>query len=127
LYGICSAFLEQQLLYPEMMEKHYVEQYNSGVRIYYTQTDGFGESLFEYVECTFAQDEQQGLFMAAAIFNTIKGVTKKTTIKNKGRLYRVEQKYIDRFNKSGSIQAIINSEPDLTLPRYEPFRLGDED
>ena len=126
LYGVCSAFLEQQLKYPELTQQHYVEQYAPGVRIYYTQVDGFGQSLFEYIECTFAQDERRGLFMAAAVFNTIKDVTKKTTIKNKGRLYRVQQKYIDHFNNSGSIQAIIASEPDLTLPVYVPFSLGDD-
>jgi hypothetical protein len=121
LYGVCSAFLETQLLYPELLEQNYVEQYSSGVRIYYTQVDGFGQYLNEFIECTYAQNEQEGLFLAAVIFNTIKPKTKKTTIANKGRLYRVEQKHIDHFNKSGVIQAVIASEPDLTLPRYKPF------
>lgn len=123
LYGICNAFLEQQLQYPEMRELNYVEQYGSGVRIYYTQVDGFGQYLNEFIECSFAQDQQRGLYLSAVVFNTIKSVTKKTTIKNKGFLYQVEKKYINQFNESGSIQAIISSEPDLTLPRNKPFEL----
>ena len=123
LYGVCSAFLEQQLQYPEMMEKNYVEQYGSGVRIYYTQVDGFGQYLNEFIECSFAQDQKRGLYLSAVVFNTIKSVTKKTTIKDKGYLYKVEKKYINHFNESGSIQAIISSEPDLTLPRNDPFVL----
>lgn len=125
LYGICGAFLEQQLQYPEMMEHNYVEQYGSGVRIYYTQVDGFGQYLNEFIECSFAQDQKVGLYVSAIVFNTIKSVTKKTTIKNKGYLYKVEQKYVDQFNKSGSIQAIMAAEPDLTLPRYYPFEFVD--
>jgi len=112
LHNICSAFLEQQLKYPEMMEQHYAEQYGSGIRVYYAQLDAFGQYLSEFIECSFVQDPQKGLMLDAVVFNTIKDVTKKVTIKNKGRLYKVEQEHIDRFNQSGSINAITSYKPD---------------
>ena len=122
LYGVCGAFLEQQIEFPEMMEHQYVEQYSSAVRIYYSQIDGFGQYLAEYIECSFSYDTQNGTQLKAVVFNTIKEITEKTPIKNKGHLYAVKQKYIDLFNQSNSIEIIINQEPDLTLP-YKPVAL----
>ncbi len=123
LYGICGAFLEQQLEYPETIQHNYVEQYSSAIRVYYSHTDGFGQYLTEYIECSFEQDPKKGLQLKSVIFNTIKLITKKEPIKNKGRLYEVEQKYIDKFNESNSINVILSTEPDLTLPRNDPFFL----
>lgn len=116
LYGACSSFLEQQIVFPETIEKNYVEQYSSGVRIYYSHIDGFGQYLTEFIECSFEQHPQNGVQLKAVVFNTIKRTTQKIPIKNKGRLYAVEQKYIDLFNEANSIDAIIGQEPDLTLP-----------
>ncbi len=116
-YGICGAFLEQQIVYPETIEHQYVEQYSAAIRIYYSHIDGFGQSLNEYIECSFEKPPQKGLQLKGVIFNTIKLITKKQTIKNKGRIYEVEQEYIDKFNKSNSIGVIISADPDLTLPQ----------
>lgn len=123
LYGVCSAFLEHQLPYPETIEHTYVEQYSSAVRIYYSHYDAFGQYMTEYLECSFIMDQAKGLQLNAVVFNTINSVTKKEPIKNKGRLYEVEQQYIDIFNQSGSIQAIESQEPDLTLPKNNPLFL----
>ena len=123
-YGICSAFLEQQIVFPETIEQNYVEQYSSGgVRIYYSHIDAFGQYLTEFIECSFAQTSQNEMVLNGVVFNTIKRTTKKMPIKNKGRLYSVEQKYIDRFNKSYSINIISSQEPDLTLPYNDPVAL----
>lgn len=121
LYGICGAFLEQQIPFPETIEHTYVEQYGWGVRIYYNHIDAFGQHLNEFLECSFDQQPESDLYLKAVIFSTIKEVTEKTPIKNKGRLYAVEQKYIDKFNKSNSIQIIMNQDIDLTLPYETPL------
>lgn len=123
LFRVCHAFLEQQITYPETIEHKYVEQYPMGTRIYYNHTDGFGQSLGEYIECSFENDPQVGLQLKGVVFNTIKIVTKKTTVKNKGRLYAVEQKVIDRFNRAYSTDAILKQEQPLLLPPYNPYFL----
>ena len=123
LFRVCHAFLEQQITYPETIEHKYVEQYPLGTRIYYNHTDGFGQSLGEYIECSFESDPQVGLQLKGVVFSTIKVVTKKTTVKNKGRLYAVEQKIIDRFNRAYSTDAILKQEQPLPLPPYNPYFL----
>lgn len=113
LYPICSAFAEQNIQFPETMRHNLVEEYSSlSLRIYYSHIDGFGQYLTEFVECSFGQNEQRGLFMKAAIYNTINGVTKKVPLKNKGRLYQVEQKHIDLFNQSTTPQIIRDMDPE---------------
>ncbi len=121
LFGICSAFAEQNVAFPETMKNDYVEQYSSGVRVYYHHIDAFGQYKTEFVECTFEKHPQKGLMLKAAIYNTVKEITEKTPLKNKGRLYQVEQQYIDRFNASSSPFVVQQSEPDLTLPVYEGY------
>ncbi|GEM_PF-2736255 len=124
LYGTCSAFLEQQIQFPETIEHNYVEQYSTGaVRVYYSHIDGFGQYLTELVECSFGWNAQDQLEMKSVIFNTIKESTRKKPLKNKGSLYAVEQEHIDAFNKSLSIEAIMGAEPDLTLPAQNPLFL----
>lgn len=121
LYGVCGSFLEQQIEFPETIEKNYVEQYSAGVRIYYSHIDGFGQYLTEFIECSFENVPQKGTQLQGVVFNTIKASTKKTPVKNKGRLYAVEQKYIDLFNESHSLEAIAEQPNlDLTLPYNDP-------
>ncbi len=116
LYGICSAYLEQQLAFPESVRHNAVDQYQRAVRIYYTAHGTFGEYRLETIECAFKRDPQYGLLVETIIFNHVRPITKKKPIKGKGRLYQVTEKNIDKFNKSGSVNAIIMGNPDLTLP-----------
>ena len=117
LYGMCSAFLEQQVTFPGTLNYTAVEQYPKAVRIYFTYIDGFGQYQFELAECVFEQGEQ-GVMLDRVFFNYIKDITSKERVKGKGRLYEVEQKYIDLFNRSRSVQAIMSQDPDLALPEY---------
>lgn len=120
LYAVCSAFSEQNVTFPETIDYNLVEEYSSSVRIYYAHTDAFGQYITEFIECSFAQNEEKGLFLKAAIYDTVKEITEKTPLKNKGRLYKVQQKYVDLFNQSQSAQIIMQMDEeqlDLTLPR----------
>ena len=113
LYPICSAFAEKNVPFPETIQHSLVEEYSSlSVRIYYAHIDGFGQYLTEFLECSFGQDEQRGLFLNAAIYNTVNGVTKKVPLKNKGRLYQVEQQYVDLFNQSQIPMIIREMDPE---------------
>jgi len=51
--------------------------------------------------------------------DTVKEITAKERAAGKGRLYKVEQEYIDLFNNSLSPKAIMSQDPDLTLPKRE--------
>lgn len=118
LYGMCGSFLEQQVIFPETIQHSTVEQYRKAVRIYFTHIDGFGEYQLEFIECSFFQDPAQGVQMESVYFDSVKDVTQKERAPGKGRLYKVEQKYIDLFNRSQSPKAIVYSNPNLELPRY---------
>lgn len=116
LFGMCSAFIEINVPFPETVRHIYVEQYRKAVRIYYTHVDSFGQTLQEDIECSFFQDPYKGVQLELVYFNNIKDVTKKSPVPGKGKLYQVEQEHIDLFNNSKSPSAIINSKPDLALP-----------
>ncbi len=119
LYGICGSFLELNLQYPHTIEHARVEQYRKAIRIYYNHLDSFGEYQREFIECAFVQDPEKGIQLETVFIDHIKPITKKERTVGKGRLYQVEQKYIDLFNLSRSPAAVMSQDPDLTLPRYE--------
>ncbi len=116
LYGMCKSFLEVQIEYPHMIKYSSVEQYRKAIRIYYTHTDSFGQYQMEFVECTFYQDPQKGVQLENVFFDNVKEVTEEVRIPGKGRLYAVKREYIDLFNRSRSPAAIVNNNPDLSLP-----------
>jgi hypothetical protein len=103
--GICSAFLEQNVAYPESMRRVSVEQYPSSVRIYFTQIDSFGQFKLEMMECAFKNDPQKGLIMDRALYNR----------------QDMDKAILDKFNVS--IGSIVASEPDLTLPPTLPSEI----
>ena len=114
IYPICSAFAEQNVTYPETIKYNLVEQYSgTTIRIYYSHIDSFGQFITEYLECKFKVDEQNGLQLDVAVYNTVKEITKKQPIRNKGRLYQVEQSYIDLFNKSQTPGIIQQLDPEI--------------
>ncbi len=116
LYGICDAFLQQQVSFPETIKYQTIEQYQRATRLYYSTMGTFGEQRLDMIECTFVLDEANNLSMDGIIFNHVRPITKEKPISGKGRLFQVRKEVIDHFNMSGSIPAIIAGEPDLTLP-----------
>ncbi|MCI5060373.1 MAG: hypothetical protein MRY79_04795 [Alphaproteobacteria bacterium] len=122
LYGMCGAFLEQQVPYPETIQHSHVEQYRKAVRIYYTHTDSFGQYMMRKIECAFVQDPEKGVQLESVILDHIDHITHNKPIVGKGKLYQVRQEYVDKFNESKSPSAILLNEPNIILP--EPKDLG---
>jgi hypothetical protein len=116
LYGICRSFLELHIPYPDTIYHARVEQYRKALRIYYNHLDSYGQYQREMIECSFVQDPVKGLQVEAIYIDSIKPITQKERAPGKGRLYQVEQEYIDRFNVSMSPSAIMSQDPDLELP-----------
>ena len=102
LYGICSTFLEQNVPYPEQIERTSVQQYPRGVRIYYAQIDPFGQHRAEMIECAFMKNEQGQIVLETVLHNRAE----------------VDQEIIDKFNPT--IPIIAASDPNLDLPRPRP-------
>ncbi len=116
IYGICGAFLEQQVVFPSSIRHNYVEQFPRSIRIYYTHLDSFGQKQIETIECRFRQDPIKGVQMDRIFFSSFKEITEKERLVGQVLPYVVKQDVIDRFNDSLSAKAIVSQEPDLTLP-----------
>ncbi len=116
LYGICNEFLKLQVPFPTTLQKTEVNFYPRARRIYYTHVDGYGAFQMELIECSFYQDEKEGLQLDRVFFNYVKASTSKKRTPGKGRLYEVKKEHIDLFNKSRSPSAIVNSDLDLIIP-----------
>lgn len=102
LYGICKTYLEQIMPYPETIVPTNVEQYSSGTRIYFTSIDPFGQFKLEYIECVFKTDAENNLYVDKVLFNR----------------REEDPARVKSFN--ASLRAIVESKPDLTLPKPPP-------
>jgi len=105
LYGICSAYLNQSVDYPDTLRHSMVEQYPRAVRIYYTHIDPFGQYKLEMVECSFYMDPDKGIQVDEILQNR----------------KEVDQEIVDKFNVS--VGAIVAADPDLTLPPPMPHAI----
>lgn len=100
MYGICHAFLEQIVDYPPTVQILYVEQFPRAVRLYFNQTDAFGQFTQDMIECV--GDPKGELRFSEVLLNR----------------KQVDAEKIEQFNKT--IPAVVASEPDLTLPEPPP-------
>ena len=116
LYGMCGEFLTLQVPFPLTITQREIEMYSNGVRIYFTHVDAFGGYQLEMTECIFRQDPQAGVQLDRVYFNYMKDITYRERVPGKGRLYQVQQKHIDAFNKSKGPAAILLNEPNLEIP-----------
>ena len=96
MYGICKAFLEQYVDYPPTLQILHVEQFPRAVRLYFNQTDAFGQFTQNMMECV--GDPKGGLRFSEVLLNR----------------RPVPADRVERFN--ASIPAVVASDPDLTLP-----------
>ncbi len=106
-FGICKVFLEQRVRYPHELRLSTVEEFETSVRIWYTQVDAFGEYRMEPIQCYFKQDETFGF------------VLDKVTVNRR----ELDQKIIDDFNRA--FGAVLAVPIDLTLPTPLPDSLAD--
>ena len=106
-FGICKVFLELNTQYPQTLRLSTVEELGMSVRIWYTQTDSFGEYRLEPLQCYFKPDDTYGFILD------------KVTLSRR----EVDPLLVSEFNKS--IPTILAHPPDLTLPIPLPDSLQD--
>lgn len=106
-FGVCKIFLELNTRYPHTLRLSTVEELNDFVRIWYTQTNAFGEYKLENIQCHFEADEKTG------------GRLSKISINRRA----VDPERVAAFNKM--LPIIFENPPDLTYPRPISNRLED--
>lgn len=97
MYGLCGALLEQVVDYPTSMQHLYVEQFPRSLRIYFQQTDAFGQVKQDMIEC-IADPDARAFRFEQVLYNR----------------KPLAQDVVERFNKT--IPVVAASNPDLTLP-----------
>lgn len=98
IYGVCSAFLEQIVEYPPSVQQLYVEQFPRAVRIYYNQTDAFGQFTQDMIECIADPNAIPNLVFSQVLINR----------------KPVDAEKVKRFNPT--IPLLMATDMDLTLP-----------
>lgn len=97
-FGICKVFLERYVTYPSMLEYNSIETFDKSTRIWFFQTDSFGDTRMEGIRCYYRPDPVMG------------SALERVTISRRP----IDQDVVDRFNKT--IPAILANPPDLTIP-----------
>lgn len=97
MYGLCGALLEQLVDYPTSLEYLEVEQFPRSLRIYFNQTDAFGQIKQDMIECV-ADDKSKTFRFEEVLYNR----------------RPLDKQIVDGFNKT--IPVVVSSNPDLTLP-----------
>ncbi len=101
-YGICRVFLERYVQYPSTLRISTVKEFTESVRIWYIQTDSFGQYRMEPIRCYYKADAAQGYILD------------KITVRRK----KLDREQIESFNKI--LPVIRASNPDLTIPHKLP-------
>lgn len=101
-FGICKVFLEGMTRYPDHLRLSTVEEFETSVRIWYTQVDSFGEYRMEPIQCYYKNDPERGTLVD------------KVTINRR----EVDPKLVDNFNQAlPSVSAFpINTDIPAPLP-----------
>lgn len=99
MYGICKSYLELYVPYPPTLQYTSVEQYPRAIRIYFSYTNPYGGRKSEFIECAFEMTPEKGVQMTTILLNREK----------------VDKEKVQKFNET--ISAILDSDPDLTLPK----------
>ena len=104
-FGTCKVFLELNVQYPDTLRLSGVKESANWVRIWYVQTDSFGEYKMERMQCFFKEHPEYGFEL------------EKVTVRRR----EIEQSKIDSFNRS--LPVVFQNLPDLTLPSPLPTNL----
>ena len=108
-YGFCKVFLELHVQYPDHLVLSEIEEKRNFIRIWYMQTDSFGQERLENIECYHGEDPELGYYISKV---------------------RIDRREVDpakvaRFNKS--LSTIVAYPPDLTYPVKLRDALGNVD
>ncbi len=106
-YGICRVFLENYVRYPTLLRLSTVEEFDTSVRIWYTQVDSFGEYRMEPIQCYYKQDPERGTLVDKILINR----------------REIDRKLVDDFNRA--LPAISAAPLDLVMPDPLPDSLQD--
>lgn len=106
-YGVCKLFLETSVVYPQHLRLSTVEEFETSVRIWYTQIDSFGEYRLEPIQCYFKKDPERGTILDKVLINR----------------REVPASKVENFNRA--FPAIVRLKMDLTLPIPLPDNLKD--
>jgi hypothetical protein len=106
-FGICKVFLEGTTRFPQYLRLSTVEEFETSVRIWYTQVDSFGATRMEPIQCYYKQDPERGTIVDKVLINR----------------RDVDPKVVDNFNRA--LPAILGYPPDLTIPYPLPDSLQD--
>jgi len=108
-FGFCRVFLEQNVQYPDRLVLSTVEERRNFVRIWYMQTDAFGQERLENIECHHGYDDERGYFIDKIEVNR----------------QEIDPESVERFN--ASLSTIMAYPPDLTYPTRLRDALGNID
>lgn len=108
-FGFCRVFLELHVQYPQRLVLSEVEERRDFVRIWYMQTDAFGQERMENMECHHGHSEELGYFISKVLIDR----------------RELDAEIVDRFNTS--LTTIMGHPPDLTYPRRLRDALGNID
>lgn len=111
-YGVCKVFLEQNVQYPHTLQYSQVEFPSAlSVRIWYAQTNAFGEYRMDNIRCNYEINPEKGMQLQNIIFRS--GFFER----------RIPPAELAAYNQM--IPVITSNPPDLTYPRPLPDRLKD--
>lgn len=108
-YGICKTFLELQVRFPQTLHVSSIESFQTSVRLWYVQTDSFGEYKMDSIQCYYKPDPSGALPY----------VIEKIVMRRR----EVDPKKVEEFNKV--LPQIFANPPDLTVPAPLPDSLQD--
>lgn len=108
-FGFCRVYLELSVEYPDLLELSELEERTNFMRIWYMQTDSFGQERMDNIECYHGYDDVRGYFISKIRINR----------------RDVDPAKVELFNKS--LPTIVAYPPELTYPRRLRDALGNID
>lgn len=106
-FGACKVFLELYTRYPDTLSLSTVEDFGESYRIWFTETDAFGQYRLQQLQCYYRPDDETGFAL------------ERVTLDRR----EVDKKIVEDFNRS--IRTIAAFPPDLTFPDPIPDSLKD--
>lgn len=97
-FSLCKTFLELNVKYPQYLSYSTTDWFDTSVRIWFTQLDGFGQYRMEPIQCYFKEDPEMGYAL------------ERVTISRR----EMEPQKIEAFNKSSYV--FLTFPPDDTMP-----------
>lgn len=97
-YAVCRNFLELNVTYPDTLRITEVIEHGTYVRIWFTQTDAFGQYRLEPIQCHFEPDDEYGWML------------ERITIRRRD----VDQDKVEAFKKI--VPILYNNPPPMVIP-----------